>query len=137
MFEDALPILLRGWGTAYLKPGETRTVPFLPSLLRARLEHKPLGLGEGHGSRARPRRSSVKVPAGTFKVDDVDRGGGGRADRRPTSSRRPRPTGSCAGAAIRGEEGVLLGSSRLAYWKLNAPGGEKYLKELGLPVPAR
>ena len=34
-----------------------------------------------------------------------------------------------------GEDGVLLESTRLAYWKLNAPGGEKYLKELGLPVP--
>jgi hypothetical protein len=34
-----------------------------------------------------------------------------------------------------GEEAVLLGSTRLAYWKLNGPGGEKYLRELGLSVP--
>ena len=34
-----------------------------------------------------------------------------------------------------GEEGLLLKSTRLAYWKLNGPGGEKYLKELGLKVP--
>ncbi len=32
---------------------------------------------------------------------------------------------------------MLLGSTRLAYWKLNGPGGEKYLKELGLsPSPS-
>ena len=35
-----------------------------------------------------------------------------------------------------GEEAVLLGSTRLPYWKLNAPGGEKHLRELGLS-PAR
>ena len=31
-----------------------------------------------------------------------------------------------------GEELALLGSERLAYWKLNAPGGEKHLAEIGL-----
>ncbi len=35
-----------------------------------------------------------------------------------------------------GEEAVLLGSTREAYWKLNGPGGESHLKALGLPVPA-
>jgi hypothetical protein len=34
-----------------------------------------------------------------------------------------------------GEEAVLLGSTRLAYWKLNTPGGESHLKELGLAPP--
>ena len=29
-----------------------------------------------------------------------------------------------------GEEASLLGSTRLAYWQLNQPGGEKYLKNL-------
>ena len=33
-----------------------------------------------------------------------------------------------------GEEGALLGSTRLAYWKLNAPGGESFLRALGLRV---
>ena len=33
------------------------------------------------------------------------------------------------------EELLLLGSTRLAYWKLNQPGGEAYLKQLGLRPP--
>src|SRR5574341_1266745 len=40
--EDALPVLLRGWNGAYLEPGERRSVPFLPSLLWARLNHRKL-----------------------------------------------------------------------------------------------
>ena len=31
-----------------------------------------------------------------------------------------------------GEELALKGSTRLPYWRLNAPGGERHLKELGL-----
>ncbi len=31
-----------------------------------------------------------------------------------------------------GEELALTGSTRMAYWKLNAPGGEKHLEEIGL-----
>ena len=34
--------------------------------------------------------------------------------------------------ATDGEEASLLGSDRLAYWKMNGPGGEKWLKSLGL-----
>jgi hypothetical protein len=38
-------------------------------------------------------------------------------------------------ASSDGDESVLLGSTRLAYWKLNGPGGETHLKEMGLKVP--
>ena len=34
-----------------------------------------------------------------------------------------------------GEEASLLGSERLAYWKMNGPGGEKSLKGMGLKAP--
>src|SRR5260221_5501385 len=37
VFEEALPILLRGWNGEYLKARETRPVPFLPSLFHSRL----------------------------------------------------------------------------------------------------
>ena len=38
-----------------------------------------------------------------------------------------------------GESGTIVGSARLPYWQLNAPGGERHLKEIGLrPLqPAR
>jgi hypothetical protein len=134
-FEDALPILLRGWGTAYLEPGETRTVPFLPSLLRSRLDHKPLRWGTARIARAR-QASSVNVPAGTFRVETwtVAQDGGPIATYQFESAS---PYRLVRWSVDGGEEGVLLGSTRLAYWKLNAPGGEKHLEELGLPVPAR
>jgi len=133
VFEDALPILLRGWGIAYLKPGETRTVPFLPSLLGARLGHRPLAWGRARIGRAN-EPATVVVAAGSIKVETwtvVVEGG-------PTSTYQfesAPPYRLVRWAADTGEEGVLLKSTRLAYWKLNAPGGEKYLKDLGLPIP--
>jgi hypothetical protein len=133
VFEDALPILLRGWGMAYLKPGETRTVPLLPSLLGARLNHKTLAWGRARIGRAN-EPTTVTVPAGSIKVETwtVAVEGG------PTSTYQfesASPYRLVRWSVDTGEEGVLLKSTRLAYWKLNAPGGEKYLKDLGLPVP--
>ena len=134
VLEDVLPILLRGWGMYYLKPGETRTAPFLPSLLRARLEHKALAWSKVTIARAR-EATKLSVPAGVFEVETwtVAQEGG------PTATYQfeaASPHHLVRWSVDTGEEGVLLRSTRLAYWKLNGPGGEKYLKELGLPVPA-
>jgi hypothetical protein len=134
VLEDEVPILLRGWGGAYLAPGESRSVPYLPSLLRARLEHKPLAWGRAQISRG-AASAPLTVPAGRFTVDTwrVAQEGG------PTSTyqiEQAPPFRIVRWSVDTGEEGVLLGSTRLAYWKLNAPGGERYLKDLGLPVPA-
>jgi hypothetical protein len=135
VFEDALPILLRGWGMPYLKPGETRTVPLLPSLLRSRFDHKRLAWGKATIARASDR-STVTVPAGSFEVETwtVTHVGGPTATYEFESAS---PYRLVRWAVNTGEEAVLLKSTRLAYWKLNAPGGEKHLKELGLPVPTR
>jgi hypothetical protein len=128
--EDALPVLVRGWNGAYLKPGESRSAPFLPSLLVSRLEHRPLAWTKARISRA-AATSSVKVPAGTFAVSvyEVEVADGRRlsfAVEAAAPYRLVRQTGAA------GEELALLGSTRLAYWTLNKPGGEKYLKEIGL-----
>jgi hypothetical protein len=134
VFEDALPILLRGWGGQYLNPGETRTVPFLRSLFHARLEHRPLVWGRATISRAAVL-PAVAGPAGRTPVTTwtIEVEGGVRLtfefEAQPPY-RLVRLTGPD------GEEAVLLGSTRLAYWKLNGPGGEKYLKELGLRTPS-
>jgi hypothetical protein len=134
VFEDALPVLVRVWNGELLRPGEKRSVPFLPSLLRSRLQHRPLAW-----TTAQLARSSVAgpvtVPAGrfdafTYRVT-VE---GGVELVFDVEAAPPRRLLRFAGPS--GEEGVLLGSTRLAYWKLNGPGGEKYLRELGLPVPA-
>jgi hypothetical protein len=130
VLEDTLPILLRGWGGAYLAPGESRSVPYLPSLLRARLEHKPLAWGRATLSRG-AASTPLTVPAGRFTVDTwrVVQDGG------PTliyEIESAPPFRLVRWSVNTGEEGVLLGSKRLADWKLNAPGGEKHLRELGL-----
>ena len=130
VLEDALPILLRGWGGTYLAPGESRSVPFLPSLLRARLEHKRLAWGVANIARG-AASAPLTVPAGRFTVDmwRVAQNGG------PTFTyeiESAPPFRLVRWSANTGEEGVLLGSKRLAYWKLNGPGGEERLRDMGL-----
>jgi hypothetical protein len=130
VLEDALPALLRGWNGAYLKAGETRSVPFLPSLLWVRLNHRPLAWTTAKVARAASSRT-VTVPAGRFEVDvySVEIADGRRLGFEIEAAppfRLVRQTGPD------GEELALRGSTRLPYWQLNAPGGEKHLKELGL-----
>ena len=130
VLEDALPVLLRGWNGAYLKPGETRTVPFLPGLLWARFYHRSLAWTTATIARASATRPA-SVPAGRFEVTAYavtiadGRALGFEFEAAPPY-RLVRQTGPD------GEELVLRGSTRLPYWQLNAPGGEKHLKELGL-----
>ena len=124
---------VRGWNGAYLKPGESRSVAFLPSLLRARLEHRKLAWGKAQVARA-AEVTSVAVPAGRFKVYawTVEVEGGGKLTYEVEAEPPYRLVRFTGGG---GEEGVLLGSKRLAYWMMNEPGGENALPDLGLPVP--
>ena len=130
MLEDALPVVLRGWKGEILKPGESRTVPFLPSLLHSRLRHEPLVWTSARITRS-AETSEVTVPAGRFEVTiytvEVDDG------RELTFAieaalpwRLVRQTGPG------GEELALKGSERLPYWQLNRNGDEKHLEDIGL-----
>ena len=130
VFEDALPILVRDWGTTYLRPGESRRVAFLPSLLRARLEHQKLAWRQATVSRA-AATATVKVPAGSFDVSVwTVAEEGGRTSTYQVEAAAPQRLVRWSTDA--GEEGSLLGTTRLAYWKLNGPGGEEHLAEMGL-----
>jgi hypothetical protein len=130
VLEDAVPILIRGWGGAFLKPGERRTVPFLPSLVRARLDHRPLAWGKAAIAReAAP--STVTVPAGRFTVVTWTVAPEGGATTTWLVEAEP-PYRIVRWSSSDGEKAELLGSERLAYWKLNQPGGETRLKALGL-----
>ena len=105
-------------------------MPFLPSLLWARLNHRPLAWTTAKIARAAAARS-VSVPAGRFEVTayTVETADGRTLGFEVETSppyRLVRQTGPD------GEEVALKGSTRLPYWQLNAPGGEKHLKELGL-----
>jgi hypothetical protein len=131
VLEDALPVLLRGWNGRYLKAGESRSVPFLPSLLWSRLSHRPLAWTKATIARSASPRT-VAAPAGRFEVDvyTVETADGRKLSFEIESAppfRLVRQTGPD------GEELVLRGSARLPYWQLNVPGGEKHLKEIGLP----
>ena len=130
VYEDALPILVRGWGTTYLQPGESRKAPFLPSLLGARLDHKRLAWGQATISRS-AATSTVKVPAGSFDVSVwtvAEEGGRTFTFEIEVAA----PFRLVRWSTDAGEEASLLGSTRLAYWKLNGPGGEQHLAEIGL-----
>ena len=130
VYEDALPILLRGWGTVYLRPGESRKVAFLPSLLHARLDHKKLAWGQATISRS-AATIRLKVPAGAYdaSVWTVAEEGGRTVTYQIEAAA---PYRLVRWSADTGEEAVLLGSTRLSYWKLNGPGGESHLPEIGL-----
>lgn len=137
VMEDALPILVRGWVGRLLAPGEARAVPFLPSLLRARLEHRRLAWGRATVSvGARPE--AVAVPAGRFEAERwTIAEEGGRVTRMDVEAAPPHRV--LRWTVDTGESAELVGSDRLTYWELNREGGEKYLKRLGLGVrpPAR
>jgi hypothetical protein len=130
VFEDALPILLRGWGMAYMQPGETRSVPILPTLLRSRLQHKPLAWSRATITRA-AGTEMVAVPAGKYKVTTwtVAIEGGPKLT---FQFEAEAPYRLVHRSTDTGEDAQLLGSARLAYWKMNNVGGESALKLLGL-----
>lgn len=129
-FADALPITLRGLRGAPLKPGQKRALALLPSLTSARLEHKALAWSQATLERATMPRST-RVPAGVFKVDVYTLAvAGGATWTYEIESAWPHRLVRWSNDA--GERAELLKSTRLPYWQLNAPGGERHLKELGL-----
>ena len=129
VMEDAMPILVRGWMGEWMPRGQTRNFPFLPSLLRSRLEHRPLAWGQVTVTHAQGS-SRVTVPAGAYEVDTWTVADGPRTVTYLVETASPFRL--IRWSASDGEEAALLGSSRLAYWQMNQPGGEKYLKALGL-----
>jgi hypothetical protein len=130
VFEDALPILLRGWQEGFLSPGAQRSVPFLPSLLRARLDHVPLAWGQATIERS-AAPAPVAVPAGSIPAYTwTVRPATGPAVTYHVEAAAPFRLVKWKGAD--GEEGALVASERQAYWKLNGVGGEAHLPRLGL-----
>jgi hypothetical protein len=130
VFEDALPILVRGWQGSFLEPGARRSVPFLPSLLRARLGHVPLVWGTATVERA-AAAAPVTVPAGTlaaYKWTVTPEKGAALTYHVEAAP----PFRLLRWSAADGEEGALVATERLAYWKLNGRGGESYLARFGL-----
>ncbi|HRI51615.1 MAG TPA: hypothetical protein PLW65_15655 [Pseudomonadota bacterium] len=133
--EDELPLLLRSYAQRreFLAPGESRTVALLPSLVRARLLHRPLAFTEATITRARAPLShqtpagEIQVIAYTVTIRDGDRATFKFAAAPPHRLIHYRWDS--------GEEATLLGSTRLPYWQLHDNGHQVLLKQLGLGLP--
>ena len=133
IFEDQLPILVRGLRGDWLAPGEKRTAPLLPTALTSRLLHRTPAFSEATFSRS---ASSIElttvlgtVRAFTITVDV-------KAGERTTYTIEDGPERRLLGwISTSGEDATLLGSKRLAYWKLHEIGDEKYLHDIGLLAP--
>jgi len=148
--EDDLFLLLRGLRGDYLPPGRTRSVALVASPFITRLRHRPPAWVTAEITRGR-QPAPLRVPGGSFtsilytvRIDD------GRTGRFWIESVYPHRILKWVWSAEPGhggtrapreglDEGELLGSTRLAYWRLNGPGGERYLREFGLapltPLP--
>ena len=133
--EDELPLLLRSYAQRreLLAPGESRTVAFLPSLVRTRLLHQPLAFTEASIARARPPLG-YKTPTGEVQVIAYTvaiRNG----DRAVFQFAAAPPHRLVHYRWDSGEEATLLGSTRLPYWQLHDNGQEDLVKQLGLGLP--
>ncbi len=131
--EDALLLWARGLAYPAVAAGESATVPLLTGLERARLAHVDARWEEAELSRSRGTRE-LTVPAGTFEAAEaraVIRGPDGERSWIFHVETAP-PHRILAWETSEGERAELRGSDRLAYWKLNGPGGEAHLERLGL-----
>jgi hypothetical protein len=133
VLEEQIPILIRDLRGDWLHPGESRTVPFLPSALRARLDHQPQKWGEATVRRiAAP--IEVKTALGKLRAHTItveEKGG-------PTTTwtvEEAAPHRLLVWTSTTGEAGRILGSARLPYWQMHQEGGEASLKLLGLLGP--
>ncbi|MGD8859456.1 MAG: hypothetical protein PVI30_05550 [Myxococcales bacterium] len=135
--EDALWLWARGLGGPALDPGQRVTVPLLDSLEHTRLRHAKLGWGLATLSRAEAP-TAVQGPDGTVKAEqrtaEVKRHDGSTA-RWQFWVEQAAPHRILRIERDDGYVARLLGARRLAYWKLNSEGGERYLRELGLRPP--
>lgn len=131
--EDELFIALRGLRKEFLAGGQSQTQPYLPGSFHSRLSHQKQQWTEATITRAK-ELAVVDVPAGKFTTIVYDlRIGDGRAGVFWIESEYPhRIVKWTLPPDVMGE---LTGTQRLAYWKLNAEGNEKYLDALGLKPP--
>lgn len=129
VFGDALPLVVRGVAGDLLAPGESRTAPYLPTLLDTRLSHQPLAWTEATLSRSEAT-SQVEVPAGVFEVYSVTVEAGGITSTWDVEAAYPHKLVRWKRST--GEEAVLRGSMRSPYWKHNDPDGRALLPEMGL-----
>lgn len=131
---DLLPILLRGFLGELVPPGGSITVPYLPSLLDARLDHVEPAWTEATIHRAERttylERSTGSYYAETWTVAVK----GGHTTTWFVQASDPHLI--LGWLRSDGEEAVLTGTLREVYWKEHDPGDEALRAKLGLPTPS-
>ncbi len=128
---DAMPLLVRGLVGELLQPGETREVPWLPSLLEARLRHRPSVFGQARISRSEATET-VEVPAGSFEVWRWEaKPEGGSSTTWLVEDASPRRL--VAWSRGEDEQATLLATRRSRYWQEAREGDERIRTELKLP----
>lgn len=124
---DALMLWARGVAAPTIAPGAKQEVQILPSLQWARHSHHALAWTKAVLSRTAGKADTevytaafVGGPTRTYIVEKAE------------------PHRILRWESSDGERAQLLKSVRLKYWQLNHPGGESYLKQLGLsPRPPK
>ena len=139
--EEELFVRLRGLNGDYLRAGEARVFPMLPSAFRRRLTHQPNRWVETRIERL-PAPRTVVVPAGRFQAEvyvvSMTKGAEGTFFIESRYPHRILRWVWTHGPSQRDadESGELTGSQRLEYWKLHGEGDERSLAKLGLrPLP--
>jgi hypothetical protein len=127
---DTFPILVRSLAGEGVGPGETREVPWLPSLADVRLAHQPLVWTTATIARSASTQT-IAVPGGSFEVSTVTVTVGDWTTTWDVEAAYPHRLGRWSRSA--GEEAVLTGSRRMKYWELKRGGDEALRHELGLP----
>ena len=134
VIEDNLLIQLRGLRGDFLKPGEKKSFPFLPSVYHGRLAHKPLAWTTAEIERS-AEAQTIGVPAGQFTISSyVVKIADGRTGKFLIERAYPH-------RVVRWElspdiSAEMTGSARLEYWRLHKNGDESHLKALGIqPKP--
>ncbi len=122
LYEDALLIQLRELDGPFAGGGDW-SGKLVPALWTARKAHRPLAPVKATIRRSAARRASVEVTRFTLKYGELTR---------TIDVERAAPRRVLGWTSSDGEQATLLKTARMAYWKLSGPGGEAYLKDLGL-----
>ena len=128
--EDGLAFWARGMAAPFLKPGESRDVPFLTSLRSARDAHQPLAWSRINLTR-NATLQKLETPVGEFEVETFSAqlaNGKGFV----FFVEKDSPYRIIRWQFTSGEAAELIASERVKYWELNRPGGEVALRSLGL-----
>jgi hypothetical protein len=132
--EDALLLWARGLAYPVVAPGEERTSTIVSSVSRARLEHVAETVTEVRLLRS-AKSYTLEVPAGSFLVRQAWAIAGDAKWSFSVEAHPPHRIVAWQGPS--GEQARLVGSERLAYWQMKAPGDEAALERIGLsPRPA-